>query len=240
MLLGWAAAVFMTRRAESTGRMGLLLCAFAAVQFIYFYGRSHDHNLINLSSVWLLPIFLAVDQATEIGRARVFVGTAFVLGLIVMSMQQIRPKFERMSQKLEKGVWLEPYVSEAAIDAVRGQFAANTLVADPVDAYLNYRVGLQQRGFYVPFEANVFLNETAGWMDDQIRAGIRIITTDGRWPMWVQEFSDTPIMKQRGRHFATMPAGPVLEISEQANPQLLVHCRRPAFALSGNGRSFIQ
>src|SRR5262249_12806997 len=91
---------------------------------------------------------------------------------------------------------------------------ADTIMADLDDAYLNYRFGLQQRGFYTPFEANIFLNETAAWMDEQIDQGLHIRSTDPRWSMWVQEFNQAPVMMERRRRFAVVSDGPFVQIIE--------------------------
>ena len=217
MLLGWAVVVFAFHHTEFAARMGLLVCAFSAVQLVYFFGRSHDHNLLNISGVWLLVIFLAVDQAKEFGRARAFASAVLIVALITMSTRQFLPKLERIGDRLTRGVWIEPVASDASLDALRGTVGANTIFVDPADAYLNYRLGVPQRGFYVPFEANVFIADTASWMDEQIRAGMRILTTDRRWSSWVQEFNDSSAMKQRGRHFEVIPAGSFLEIVAKSN-----------------------
>jgi hypothetical protein len=212
MLVGWAAVVFASRETERTARLGLLLCAFAAVQFVYFIGRSHDHNLLNISGVWLFAIFLAVDQTMAMGRARVFIAAGLVVALTVMSTEQFLPKFERINDKLRRGVWVDPLAADRALDASRGELDATTILVDQVDAYVNYRLGLRQRGFYAPFAARLFLDDTAGWMEEQIRRGMHIRSSDPRWPHWVEEFNDTPVMKERGRQFAVIREGPLLEI----------------------------
>ena len=214
MFIGWAAALFALHHKDSTARIGLLLAAFAAVQFVYFFGRSHDHNLLNISSVWLFLIFLAVDQAIEIGRARIFIAAGIVLALTVMSTWQFAPKVKRMGEKLRSGVWIVPHPLETALDDNLGRIDPNTVLADSADAYLNYRLGLPQRGFYVPFEANVFMNDTAAWMDQQIREGRHVRTTDSNWSMWLPEFNETPIMTERGRRFSLVPNGFFMEIVE--------------------------
>lgn len=68
-IVGWLA--FETRAAGSQrrGQAALFAVALTAVSSIYFFGRSHEHNLINLSASFLFCTFLGIDLATKIPAA---------------------------------------------------------------------------------------------------------------------------------------------------------------------------
>jgi hypothetical protein len=79
LLVGWATATFVIHRDQPSSRWGLLICLFAVAQLTYFFGRSHDNNLLNVSSVWVFAIFLAIDQASELGPFAVPIGAVLVI-----------------------------------------------------------------------------------------------------------------------------------------------------------------
>ena len=48
----------------------LFLCALAVANSIYFFGRSHEHNLINISAIFLVLFFLAIDLVSGLPETR--------------------------------------------------------------------------------------------------------------------------------------------------------------------------
>jgi hypothetical protein len=64
--VGWLA---YTRRAARTARRGeaaIFAVALATANSIYFFGRSHEHNLINLAASFLFIAVLGVDLALDL------------------------------------------------------------------------------------------------------------------------------------------------------------------------------
>ena len=60
---GWLAFSLWNRLPEKRAGAGLFTVALAIGNSIYFFGRSHEHNLLNISAVLLLCAFLGIDLA---------------------------------------------------------------------------------------------------------------------------------------------------------------------------------
>jgi hypothetical protein len=72
---------------------------------------------------------------------------------------------------------------------------------DLADAYYNYRLGLPQRGFFAPFNANVFVDRTAIFLDDLLGEGVVPIALDPAMPHWIYDLNGAPALKARGHSF---------------------------------------
>jgi hypothetical protein len=72
---------------------------------------------------------------------------------------------------------------------------------DLADAYYNYRLNLPQRGFFAPFNANVFVERTAILLDDLLGDGIMPIALDPRMPPWIGDLNRAAALKARGHQF---------------------------------------
>ena len=200
----------MIHRAERSSRWGLLICLFAVAQLTYFFGRSHDHNLLNVSSAWLFPVFLAIDQARELGAFAAPVGAVLVLVAALIGAHRSEIKLDRIADRLRSGVWLEPHPIEAQVEWYRPVAAPNIMPIDLADAYYNYRLRLPQRGFFAPFNANVFVDQTAIFVDDVLGQGVVPVAIDPLMAQWIGELNRSPALKARGHQFVGYRYGATL------------------------------
>jgi len=201
LLVGWATATFVIHRDQPSSRWGLLICLFAVAQLTYFFGRSHDNNLLNVSSVWVFAIFLAIDQASELGPFAVPIGAVLVIFAAIMGTRQSAPKFVRIADRLEHGVWLERHPIERQVDWYRPVTSPKMMPIDLADAYYNYRLRLPQRGFFAPFNANVFVEPTAIMLDDLLGDGVVPVILDPEMAEWIGDLNRAPALKARGHQF---------------------------------------
>jgi hypothetical protein len=207
LLLGWSTATFVVYRQEPSSRWGLLICLFAMAQLTYFFGRSHDHNLLNISGVWLFASFLALDQARGLRSYAPLVAAAFVVFAALMGARESGPKFFRIADRLRRGVWLDTNLVERQVEAYRPVRSPNMMVLELGDAYYNYRLGLAQRGFFVPFNANVFVEQTAVFLDDLLENGVVPVTSDPRMGARIGDFNRAAALKQRGHQLVGFAYG---------------------------------
>jgi hypothetical protein len=157
--------------------------------------------LLNISGVWLFAIFLAIDQATELGAFALPIGAALVVLAALMGAQQSAPKFVRIADRLRRGVWIETHPVERQVEMYRSVASPKTMLLDLADAYYNYRLNLPQRGFFAPFNANVFVEQTAIMLDDQLGAGVVPIALDPIMPPWIGDLNRAAALKTRGHQF---------------------------------------
>ena len=201
LLVGWAVATFVVHRDDPSSGWGLLICLFVVSQLTYFFGRSHDHNLLNVSAAWLFAIFLAIDRAREVGRFRVPIAGILLLVGAVMGAKQSAHKFARIAEHIQDRTWITPHPIERGVEAYRAVATPNTMLLDLADAYINYRLALPQRGFFSPFNANVFVEQTALWLDDQIDAGVQLVTFDPAMAQAIGDLNRSVGLRARGHQF---------------------------------------
>jgi hypothetical protein len=65
----------------------------------------------------------------------------------------------------------------------------------------NYRLRLPQRGFFAPFNANVFVEPTAIMLDDLLGDGVVPVILDPEMAEWIGDLNRAPALKARGHQF---------------------------------------
>lgn len=165
------------RRATS-----LFLFPFAAAMFIYFYGRSHDHNLLNVSGIWALILFVALDRLRGAAVPK-FVAPLLAVVVLLLSLEAVwkegEAKWAYVKSRASRGVLLEQNALDLEIDAhadVLAPWRGQKVFLFSVDeAYFNYRFGLPQQGYFAPFFASIFAEATAKFLVDQIGSGTKVL-----------------------------------------------------------------
>lgn len=201
LLVGWAVATFVVHRDDPSSGWGLLICLFVVSQLTYFFGRSHDHNLLNVSAVWLFAIFVAIDRARELGRFRVTIAGVLVLAGAVIGAKQSALKFDRIAEHVRQRTWVTVHPIERQVEVYRAVATPKTMLLDLADAYYNYRLALPQRGFFSPFNANVFVEQTALWLDDQLDSGVQPVTFDPAMAQAIGDLNRSAGLRARGHQF---------------------------------------
>jgi hypothetical protein len=205
---------------------GLFLYAFAATMLLYFYGRSHDHNLLNVSGIWVLIAFVALDRLVHFGLPRVLgplLATLVVCVTAVTTAEASKPKSTLLEARFKRGVLIEPTQLDRDIGIQPDPFAPYRSDIDRVflfakdDAYLNYRYGLQQVGFFAPFYASVFAEQTAEFVRGLVAGGTRVVIFRSD-PNELLALNHTQAMRQAHQQFALTQRGSVLEVVLAPSP----------------------
>ena len=161
----------------------LFLVGIAAVELVYFYGRSHENNLLNISGILLLLIFLGIGQIERLyGFRKLASGLAggFVVIAAVAFGGQILGKLQLSVKHLTTG----PLFEAREVDDVMSHspdFASfyppgqKIFVVSYSDAYYNYRHRLPQVGYMVPFNAHVYQAELRGFLVDLLKQGYKVV-----------------------------------------------------------------
>jgi hypothetical protein len=161
----------------------LFLVGIAGFQLVYFYGRSHENNLLNISGILLLLIFLGISQLERLyGFRRLASGLAagFVVVAAVAFGGQILGKLQLSVKHLTKG----PLFEARELDDLMNHspdFAGfyppgqKIFVVSYYDAYYNYRHQLPQVGYMVPFNAHVYQAELRGFLVDLFKQGYKVV-----------------------------------------------------------------
>jgi hypothetical protein len=211
LLLGCATVVFVQQREQRASRLGLFLCLLSVMHLTYFFGRSHDHNLLNISGAWVFTVFLAIDQAGPWLRPRVAIAVCFIVVFVTMGAQQAAQKLDYVHVAWVRGSWIAEHPVEKQIEDLRPLMHPKVFLLRLDDAYFNYRLGLPQHGYYSPFGANVLQDDTAKMLDDALSQGLQPLSNDTRLPDWINTLNEN----RAGLRFDVFFNGKLLEVERR-------------------------
>jgi hypothetical protein len=183
-LMVWMLPVCLYLLIQNKQNKGLILFIFGLVciQLTYFFGRSHDNNLLNISGIFVFILFLSIDRLySDTKKQQIgIVIISVLIGVMVLNYNNSIWKALNniIRNKIAYGILYEdPLESQIRKN---GEYL-NTLNTDKIilitdyDSYLNYRLGYKQVGYYSPFLANIENAETVKFLYTQIRNGYRLI-----------------------------------------------------------------
>jgi hypothetical protein len=183
-LMVWMLPVCLYILIQNKQSKGLILFIFglACIQLTYFYGRSHDNNLLNISGILVFILFLSIDRLySDTKKQQIGIGIlSLLIGVMVLNYNNSiwRGLNNILENEIVNGiVYKDPLESQIRIN---GEYL-KTLNTDKIlfitdyDSYLNYRLGYKQVGYYSPFLANIENTETVKFLYTQIRNGYRLI-----------------------------------------------------------------
>ncbi len=164
--------------------VNIFMLAIAVCQLVYFFGRSHEHNLLNMSGIWLLILFFCFDRMIKLFSIKKVV-FALAVGIIIFFSlffgDQISYKFQTVSTHLSRGEFLEMHPLDKQIDQNLKIFSTvyqsneKIFLMSNFDSYFNYRFGLKQVGFFCPFRSNVYVKDTIEFLRTLDENGYKIV-----------------------------------------------------------------
>jgi len=198
----------------------LFLFGICAVQLVYFYGRSRDHNLLNISGVLLLVMFVALDSWTS--RRRAWLAGVAAVGLIgFAASERALEKLSRVASGFDAPGVYRNHELEAAVDAIGDRWPKgdpHVLLMDCEDGYLNYRLGLRQHGYFTPFCSAILLEDTAEALVEEIDRGARPVILRSGYFGFVLAANRTSYMSSRRLLFRIRKVGGVDEVVLDRRP----------------------
>ncbi len=160
----------------------LFIFGIACVQLTYFFGRSHDHNLLNISGIFVFILFLTLDSLythSSKNKYLLYVTILLIAAVNVNYYSPIKDKWAIAIQKIKTHSILEPNPIEKQL-AIQGNYLTSfgtdkILIVSDIDSYVNYRLGYRQVGYFSPFCANIFIDQTTTFLTNQLNNGYRLI-----------------------------------------------------------------
>jgi hypothetical protein len=182
----------------------LLLYGFLVIQSLYFFGRSHDNNLLNLSGIYLTIIFIAFDSLNDSYRR--FIRAAaitiiFIGGLSGGSLLSVK------AGNFRNHCMMRRLVTPSRIDTFIYQLRPHvkdpkkTIIVNFEDVYCNYRLGLAQVGDIVPFYAYIFLDDAAQHVAKLLSDGFTVLIAPLEEKCELEKLNQSPWLKQTHRRF---------------------------------------
>lgn len=179
---------------------GFCLIYLAIGNSLYFFGRSHENNIINISAILLLLFFLLIDLAgyflvNTSGKLEkpflyrnltIIVSLAFIASITIWYGDRITDKAATQARNAGKGQFIYPSeVSEqdvlntiAEVKSVTGDNPKVYFVGDN-DFLLNYYGGYAPVGYYNPVYAWISKREFNKFLQRLVDQGYYLVVDNG-------------------------------------------------------------
>lgn len=173
----------MRRASRADAILGWLTVALPAAQFVYFFGRSHEHNLLNVGGSSVLLLFLALQE-----MSRGHLAPRWPAALLFAVLAAAATPSGREHCRGAIAAFSDPDASFKQLSRFDAQaderFAGyrldrdRTLIWSNVDGLINYRLGIRSHGFFSPLWASYDLEATAVAVTAALENGIHVIMSD--------------------------------------------------------------
>ena len=189
---------------ERYWQTGLFIVCLAIGNSIYFFGRSHEHNLLNISAILIVLLFLGTDlvdrhlsrtsflkntipsaRSAKLKIIRSLIPLCIVLLIVFSYAEGIRSKWLIQIHNLEQGQLLyriDPDVDlESVYKLVGGQRKVYFLKhAD--DFIYSYMGGYRLEGYYQPLMTWIFQDQLTEFLQNLLEQGYYIIADNSSIP----------------------------------------------------------
>jgi len=185
----------------------LLLLGLAIVELIYFFGRSHENNLMITSGILLLMLFISFDKLAKLYNFRKILFSLSGIFILITSLLFSTPIFENLNRvydHLKRSVLIDVNPIDRAIDHNHDLLniypTKKIYFISNYDAYLNYRYGLKQAGYYSPFIANLFMEDTIRLLLDLSKDNYLILLEDKPY-FNIERYNESKFLNDKGLRF---------------------------------------
>lgn len=225
-LYGLFLSLIAKEKEESTKYLLLLLLGLGVVQLLYFFGPSLDHNLLNISGIFILILFIALYKLSKhsFSSSKNYLSkkTVYILASLLILFSSISftrfllHKLDQVRLKITTGEIIQKHFLDTWIDKSPDLFdrgKGKIFLISSVDGYYNYRYNLPQVGFYTPFHANIFVEQTAENLLELKNKGYRLILWEKVILDSLKDFNQSPILRSKNLQFVAIDNGEYLEVN---------------------------
>jgi hypothetical protein len=180
--------------------ISLLLVYVTIGNSIYFFGRSHENNIINISGSLLLLFFLLLDhiQRLQAGstvkgmvqflprRQGVVLGAAFVLLILLSYGNKITSRAARQAQSIAHLQFRVSGLPSDAVEALVGKIKAVTrsskrvyFACPDMDMWFTYFGGYAPVGYFNPFVTWLFCKDLVVFVQGLLDSGYYVVINRG-------------------------------------------------------------
>ncbi|OGE69778.1 hypothetical protein A3B55_05185 [Candidatus Daviesbacteria bacterium RIFCSPLOWO2_01_FULL_43_15] len=205
----------------------LLLLGLTLVELVYFYGRAHDHNLLNISGILVLLFFTSLDSFAKSHSKKILpqaVGLVLILISIVIFSGHIFSKLERAKIHVLAGQVFPISDYEVSVLKNTQMFSiypkqTEILILSQFDTFLNYHWGLKQIGKIVPFSINLYVDKTSDFLKENIDQGVKVVVWETEMIEMLKQLNSSDHMKQQMLQFILIQMSGFWEVKYEKIPR---------------------
>lgn len=200
------------------------LLSIIPIQLVYFFGRSHDHNLLNNSGIILLWTFLSFEKLIELGIKRktvIFTAGVVITLMGVLSTNHTLKKLNRLVNHVKTGNIFEvSSVEKTAImlkndkEFIKEIGPGNkTVVISTFDSFYNYYFGLQQLGYFTPFQTSAYLETTANFITNLLENNYKLVVFEDWAARVIEEVNIFNYTQNKNKYIEFVDRGNYYELN---------------------------
>lgn len=220
--------VFILQRSEEKIRLlAFFILGVFLLNMTYFFGRSHDANLLGVLGPFVFFLFLTLDQLEKRFGIRMFqyaFATALIFAASILFSKYYVDRFSRVWSHLVKGRIVHVHPFDESIERSKGMFAVayphedKILILSQFDAYINYRHGLRQVGEVVPFPIHIFIDETIEFVKKRVEEGYKVVFWEDEMVALVNQMNQRLADKKAPLRFEYDNRGGFFDLSTRIVP----------------------
>lgn len=168
---------------------GSFLIFLAVGNSIYFFGRSHEHNIINVAGSLVFVMFMLFDLLAFKYRNNtlkrmliILLPNIFILLLLIFYSERISTVSAQKFEKIKKFQFVYPrQLYPLDVQQVREltDFCQKVYFVGECDFYYYYYGGYVPQGRFLPYNAWIFKKELVDFVQKLIDSGYYIVFMDG-------------------------------------------------------------
>lgn len=199
----------------------LFLLAIAVVQLIYFLGRSHDQNLLNISGIFITMFFIVIYELSLRYKLQkgIFILVALFITLISLLFGgSILAKFNQALSNLSQNLGNSRYDLEFIVSqklSTLGQYSdkEKVVILSRYDSYINYRYGFKQVGYWTPFYIHTLVDETTDFLINLIKKEYHVLFWEDELTELIEQLNKSPKMTTLGKQFSFVKKDQIYELT---------------------------
>lgn len=195
VMLGMVSAIIVNNKkyiSYRTFEAGIFLVVLTVGNSIYFFGRSHENNIINIAAGWLFCLFLLFDlmdaqMRSDAGpkiKKAIIPAISFMIVLLFAhcysgrAVDRITLQYSniREGRLIEKDPVLNMNVAKRLT-----MFDTRVIFLSQVDFYFYYRGGYIPEDYYSLIYARVFKKDTVDYLNSRLDEGYYIIIPENEY-----------------------------------------------------------
>ena len=207
LILGLFLYISLKQKTKYLKENYFLLMAFAVTGLVYFFGRSHENNLMTTSGIILVLLFLNLDQISSIygfKKSLFLLSSLFILTISFFFSKPILTNLNNVYNHLQRRVLVDVNPIDKSISQSPNLLAnyqtGKIFLISGYDAYLNYRYSLKQEGYFSPFIANLFMEDTIRLIKELSKKDYTILLEDVSW-FRAEIYNESIFLKKDGLKF---------------------------------------
>lgn len=218
--LPYAIFVFANEKRKDRKIFYFFLIGLSLVQLIYFFGRSHDQNLLNISGIFLVIFFVVLDKLRHSYQAKNIalpLATLFLTLILLLFAGKISIKLTDAAARLANGTFTTTTSQELFADNNPNLLAdykdsEKLVILNQFDSYFNYRYGVKQAGFWAPFYIHVYTDETVDYIKDLLDKDYKVVLWEDEITELIEQFNQSQRAQNTGIQFDFVDKGNIYEL----------------------------